>query len=41
MVASGKYSPRDLLKTIELFPKHDTGSNVVDVAKITPLKIFV
>ena len=38
MAASGKYSTRDLLKTIELFPKHDIVSNIVDVAKITCIK---
>ena len=31
MLASGKYATSDLLKTIELFPKHDTGSNIVGV----------
>ena len=41
MAASGKYSTRDLLKTIELFPKQGTISNIVGVAKITPLKKFV
>ena len=41
MAASGKYSTRDILKTVELFSKHDTGSNIVGVAKITPLKKFV
>ena len=41
MVASGKYSTRDLLKTIELFPKHNNVSNIVGVAKITALKGFV
>ena len=41
MAASGKYSTSDFLKTIELFPKHYTASNIVGVAKITPLKKFV
>ena len=40
MAASGKYSTRDLLKTIELIPKRDTSSNIVSVAKITPLRRF-
>ena len=37
-MVSGKYSTRDLLKTIKLFPKRDTVSHIVGVAKITPLK---
>ena len=41
MAASGKYSTRDLLKTIELFPKHGTVSNITGVAKITLLKKIV
>ena len=40
MAASGKYPTRDLLKTIELYPKRNTVSNIEGVA-ITPLKKFV
>ena len=38
MAASGRHPTRDLLKTIELFPKHDTVTSIVGDAKLLLLK---